>query len=951
MFLAELPEIAPSLMSSSKKSKTRSRSARTNSNPVGSPWNVAIGVVWFLRFCAFVFVFASPWYFGSVLWRSQSYLIWGGMGLSILLCIYSLYAWMTRQRDGGAPWLSWWMVGLAAFAWLQSVPMFGWDGSTMAPPSVVLQRWALGISPPPSAITRDLIQIDASANSSAVPSDLLHIPESERFLSISVEPLHTRGAVGSLLLCALMVWLGRCAFATPQSHLYLFGILTGIGLLISAFGIHGAISYQATNFLGLKSGGSFASFVSKNSAGAFLNVCMAGGIGLVAWTFIHLARKSADTRYRFPDTSLLAKIRGTFEDVLADLTTLQIGALLCLVAILCALLISMCRGAIVSAAGGVVCSVLMLSAFNKSSRGLVFLGGIVLASILFLGFFRLDDQIFSRLESLGDLDFVQESSTGRTYIWWVALKATEYFGWLGSGLGTFHFAALPFQDATTEGWYYHAESLFAECAVELGFIGLGAALIGLLVLFYQMRSIAESESFRAYAPIKLAGSFLFFSQSFHALVDFGQILPAVYLPTSLLLGAAIGASYASRDESRRIRSRRKRTDAIAESKGNKAHDDAIGFPIRLAGASSLAIGILIIMGLRSVEPAIRSLAQTESIVKQVNDPERKKSMERNGESVAQLASLWKTDVSAIQSNPEACLQFGNAFLNDFRTFQYREFPKTMDRDRAWNETSPLIYRLALINATTDSERQAIDKAIGGPVAREKFLRASRLFALGHVKCPLDWKLVWSRALTAVDSSMGEQSRLIAPIQRVSQHNAAYLLSASMLFRTSLESEQRKQLWQQAMRCDPSSSINVARLIAQSPDGDSVGDYLDILPQTPQLIRHLAEQIFPKGSFPKSNRDLWELYRSLILKSEISNAKKALWLADAAKELGDTSEEIKQLRDAARFMPSDIPLSCRLAERLRESGDVEAARSILFQLRLKDPNHNDVKNLSAKLDLR
>ena len=97
----------------------------------------------------------------------------------------------------------------------------------------------------------------------------------------------------------------------------------------------------------------------------------------------------------------------------------------------------------------------------------------------------------------------------------------------GSGLGTFHYAYLPFQNPMAIGWYYHAESLYAQALVELGWIG-GLAIVSLLgiaiVHLYRLsgpevkpvvRTRMETDDYRS---IFLVGLTLVLAQGIHAMV-------------------------------------------------------------------------------------------------------------------------------------------------------------------------------------------------------------------------------------------------------------------------------------------------------------------------------------------------------------------------------------------------------------------------------------------------
>ena len=122
----------------------------------------------------------------------------------------------------------------------------------------------------------------------------------------------------------------------------------------------------------------------------------------------------------------------------------------------------------------------------------------------------------------------------------IAWKAMKYYGWLGSGLGTFHYAYLPFQNPSSQNWFYHAESLYAQCGVELGYTGLLIISFSVVFMLWGVQSNIPAENWRYALPAKLAGSYLVISQALHSFVDFALILPALFVPACVLLGSVQG---------------------------------------------------------------------------------------------------------------------------------------------------------------------------------------------------------------------------------------------------------------------------------------------------------------------------------------------------------------------------------------------------------------------------
>ena len=123
--------------------------------------------------------------------------------------------------DMRIPWGSWVLFGLASFAFVQTLSVYRWEGAESIPASLPLQRWALGLTPPPAGI-QSLLLTDSPRSTenvstrNSVPCDLAGISDADKKLSWSVEPLHTKGAFPSLILCGLLIWAGRMVFCGFQ---------------------------------------------------------------------------------------------------------------------------------------------------------------------------------------------------------------------------------------------------------------------------------------------------------------------------------------------------------------------------------------------------------------------------------------------------------------------------------------------------------------------------------------------------------------------------------------------------------------------------------------------------------------------------------------------------------------------------------------------------------------
>lgn len=904
---------------------------------------------WLLRIYVLLLTLTLPWYFGCATWLGQYYLFSAGIGLVGLVAFHCLAGLVGQSQNLEIPWLTWVFLLLAAIAFAQTLPVFSWDGKESFPASVPLQKWALGLSQAPEGIQTDLLASadlgDKAEPHRPMPLDLNDIPESDRKLTWSIEPLHTRGALPSLVLCGLLVWIGRMVFSDSKSQLWLFAAMTLAGTSIAAVGINGSISYKATNFLGLQSGQSFATFQSKNSAGGYYNICIAGSLGLLAWTLLNTRRTRSDVRYRFPDSTLLAKIRGLLEDLLADLNTPQIASMLCLVSIVSAMVISLCRGAAVSALAAIIVSSVIANARNRNSGSWVTMVAIAIASIALLVGFQLDDQAYSRLESISEVDLEQEFRAGRAYIWSTAWKAMNYYGLLGSGLGTFHFAYLPFQNPNSRGWFYHAESLYAQCGVELGYIGLSLLLASILFLAIGIQSRVAKENWRVAFPSKLAGGYLLFSQALHSFVDFAIILPALFVPSCLLMGS-VGGLLASASKV----STEKKNRGVSTSRNSESNNptDLSKRKTRRFFQAILGVSMALTFGIAfvwSIEP-IASLARVEELTAWQKIEERKPLSEQSTERTRELAAIWSKGQSNLQSNSNAMLFFGDSLLFDYRINQLSSAKTPGPWEGVWGNTSPLVLYLRYSTEPNILKREEIIASVGGAKSIEQLKKSASWYAKGQTKSPLDWRLAWGRCLASPMSDRKELLPMMAVSNQLGRHKGQQLLAATLLFRPELTKEQMVQMWYQAMKSDIGSYLPAASLIANETEDGEVP--VDAFPQLCEVLENIAKQVFKKETYPLTNKALWERAKTLAPKSRMSASRREIWLATAASQLGDSDGEIVHLQAAIRHEPNNIRLMCQLADRQIDRGELGNARTNLQRAQRLDPLHAEVRRIAKRI---
>ena len=896
---------------------------RVTIGQVEKPNILSNAIGWLLVFLLWI----SPWYYAGATWAFQYLIFFAGVLLAILLGLSALLSQPEQRVLSRPPSLAWLLLLLGVFAQIQTIR--AWDSASKTPsifPSIAIQQWALGIQEAPSATC-----------------ELQTVEPQFRKLALSVEPLTTRGASSSLFLCALMIWGASLVWGHRKAYPQLLVLVTVLGLLVGGYGVLGVFRRSEPNLLGLTYGSSFSVFVSKNSAGAFLNITLAAAIGLLVWRgekiYSSVVRQMStrDMRQWNWKAKFQYALKTSFDKIE---TTVVLSSLSALFLAFC-VAISLCRGAFVSALVAVFVSVAIGWPGKKRQSILVgsFLAMVI--AVIAMASLQLDQTTLSRIESIENLDLDKEMQSGRLYIWQVAVRAAERFGFLGSGLGTFHVAALPFQSPSSQGWYYHAESLLAEILVTMGYLGFAVALMGLAVSFVVLLKIYHSQRFRDYLPLQVAGAFFLASQTLHACIDFAWILPGVYIPCTLFLGALSGGLIHSKRAYRRIHH-------LSDPQVSSSRSTVL----RVAGFGFASFcGLFLLLNQQSVSVlALSEKAEKQLSIEGPTDLQSSTKSESNSMLDAWVEICAKAysskQIDSVYESPSLLRLLANGIVRDTRVGLWEKRPAGASSDLAWNQTSPIVIRLAL-QQTDQADRQKVIESLGGNQTLDRFQKANYWFQRGQLLSPLDWRFVWGRISTAIQCPSQELKPLIPVLASISAHRPANLTSASLIFSDSLSDQEKLDLWKRAIRASRAESVPIAEIIAKTYKDDQVP--IETFPEDPQVLRKIYNQTFTPENFPITHKLLGQKLIESSSKLPWSGLRKANWMADIARETGSTDLEIQNLTIILGLDRSNVPHLKRIISLLIDSKEKDKAQGFLRQLVRAAPSDPAIETLNQQID--
>ncbi|MEM6778398.1 MAG: O-antigen ligase family protein, partial [Planctomycetota bacterium] len=343
--------------------------------------------------------------------------------------------------------------------------------------------------------------------------------------AVSISPSDTAHAAAFLTVMLALVFASSLAFHSRSRLVVLLSAIALAGLSVAVVGVFRKLNPDADLWFIQPKTTAFGGFVNRNNAALMLNLGLGASFGLLSWRMMVLhSVEFDDPEFEFNDLIALVSDRESFIGI--------VSAAGCTAG----LLVNGSRGGVVAALVGI----LFAFGYVRPRRGKISIPVLLVVIAISVAVLtvplKLDLESISRLQLLSEkADTIQND--GRLQHWQDGLRASLAYLPLGSGLSTYRFAYLPFQNQSPGAWFTHADNLWLELLVETGFVGIFVVLTFLLMVMISLRRLGESvdpldQGIRVAAWYGLGA--IVASQWF----DFGLLLPA-NLITVLLLATAV----------------------------------------------------------------------------------------------------------------------------------------------------------------------------------------------------------------------------------------------------------------------------------------------------------------------------------------------------------------------------------------------------------------------------
>ncbi|WP_182865746.1 O-antigen ligase family protein [Stieleria mannarensis] len=402
--------------------------------------------------------------------------------------------------------LMWPLLVWAAYSWLQSFPLSpGWVSIFSPGAHSAYMEWGSPILPP----------------------DL-----QPHLIPVSIAPESTKHSAAMLTLLIPVVYSVAIACRERRNILVLMGV---IGIGIAGHFVAGVVFPQVpvvgtSSGVEIASSTSFGTFLNRNNAAFLFNLGLGCGLGLIAHRVAVF--RSDDINHRSPQSGDWVMLLYHC-DLLVGMASVGVSA--------AGLMVCGSRGGVIGAFFGC----LLAFGWLRSRRGIVTIPAIGLVSVVlvalaisaFPGVF----ETFNRFEDL-DIKSGAGMHDGRIGHWPDGARAAASYFPAGSGLGTYAYAHLPYQQTSPPYWFHHADNLWLELAAEQGFPGILLAASVMAILAVAAHRLSGSVD-----PIDkglgACGWYLIGTTVVTQMFDFGLILPGNLLTSAALASAIVARGF------------------------------------------------------------------------------------------------------------------------------------------------------------------------------------------------------------------------------------------------------------------------------------------------------------------------------------------------------------------------------------------------------------------------
>jgi tetratricopeptide (TPR) repeat protein len=743
---------------------------------------------------------------------------------------------------------------------------------------------------------------------------------------VSLYPASTRRELSLLALAVAAFVLGATVLA-GRIAFSIAGVAIALnGAALAFFGLAQQLTWNGLLFwsIPLTGGGvPFASYVNRNNAAGFLNMCLACGIALSVWGIVHAAghasreKREKGVRNHLPETGPSGASHKGFLTpfsrfgtnlllMLARLNAATVTGLIAAGCIAAGVFCSLSRGGTLAMLGAATITLLAAALAGRWRRG--WLGPMLAAGVaacLLVGYVGQGDRVQQRLATL--LDESARQSDGRLVNWQDGWLAAGDLLPAGSGLGTYRYIYRAYQQQPNSAWFYHAENQYLQALVEAGLPGLGLLLAALgLVALACWRLLQRAPDAATYA-LGVAGTFALSSQAIHAMFDFGLYLPANMLLLALICGAVCGRA------------------ARIEDSLWRSSDGSVRWPVLLVAlpplrplAASCCVALAGLLLLGGVE-ARRAVAVEAALA-----DARQLDLQRPQSVAALDRCLSRFDVGSANGvqDVEAQLKLAQLWTHRMRVGLVEAIRQDAAAGTAesalWSATDTMNLHGRLQQWSAQKRTAEAAELRHAPCVLENLPHAIRHLHQARGLCPLLPEIHLLLAQLTVLAAEGADNQ--ADLQRVrltAPGQPAILTRCGQLELQAGRIARACECWRASLALDPQQLPAILPVVRSGLDlAAHIGD---LIPDSPEMILDIADAQFSTAIDRPIRQALLAKAETWASSRQIDDAQ-ASWLRGRiALMRNDARRAVAYFTQAVTLRPDETAWRYELAVALKQSG--------------------------------
>jgi O-antigen ligase/tetratricopeptide (TPR) repeat protein len=863
-------------------------------------------------FSAGLTISALPWFLGSAIPQAMFVLLAGTLLTAALTFAASFPPRRLLQR---MPVTAWPLIGLMFIGVLQLLPVFS--------PAVLQMHRAVN---PSLASELPAVVVQAGQNNSPrlnaageprVPRTLL--------------PDQTRGRVAQL---SALVVLAVCVSAVVRSSrdmVALTWMLAANGCLAGAVALSQQLDGPGTELWAawkISANPGYGSFVNPNNAAAWLLATLGPVLFLANYVWFRMPQAASR---RAAEIDPHRRIRTGWELVVRRVGTASVadtGLLVVVILLIAAVIGSLSRSGGLALVAGLLGYSVCLRSWRRMLLFLLGMAGLAVPVGLMLSYLGYDAHLRQELATLSSP--VSQLAI-RIQHWRDTLVAVRDFGWLGTGLGSYRYASLPYQTRYTANWFQHADNQFVEVVVEAGIPGLICFLslgIGAMVAAWRAAAGGSSRSAReGDAAVRAFARSIWFvvpALAVSAFFDYGTWLPAV---SALVVVQIAGL------------------ESMLHSAGLAADDHALqtrrhGLAFAIGRAAILLTCLAVVLtSLPETMAASRLYAQLAQMERMVDRPDPKWLVE-SGKKVSE------TVAGKLAEHPD-WFEARRVLLN-FDELRYRQAILTMltadnplsdeQYARAFRTLDPFEVAHRLLTGRRGTEaHETFVSTVNVCLRNSSWLADARRLMCEHPLMPGVARKLLAMEIAPVAGESGRpQSATTSQLLFVHPSEAAAFAEIGSLLQHSGRVSAAVLFWKRSLTCSDRFLPDILRDAAAYYGVPAAVDRF--APQDFEACLSAAVVIGPRsplGTALLARCDrIWSRFSGGSSKPSVPSRGRQLAL------MGRSLEAIRLIDEALASDPTSIQLRKARADALEWSGDLRGAYDEWLRIRLFSPSNPD-----------